>query len=102
MARYREPKVFGELGRPSKWLNKAEKKIWRQLVDSCPAQLGENDRVLLEMTVTLKVKLESRSISNQEMNLLTNFLVKLGIIPKERVAAEEPEEEIDPTDVLDQ
>jgi len=102
VARYREPKIFGELGKPSRWLNKAEKRIWRQLVDSCPSQLGENDRRLLEMTVMLIVELESRSISSQDRRELVNLLKLLGIIPKERSAAQEPEETADPLDVLDQ
>ncbi len=103
IARTREPKIFGELGKPSRWLNKEEKKVWRTLVSSCPAQLGENDRPLLEMAVLLKVDLEKRKLSSQDRRELINCLKLLGIIPKDRTAVpEKPAEEVDPLDVLDQ
>ena len=83
-ARSLEPKTFGQLGRPSKWLTPAEKKIWRTLLLSAPAVLGENDRPLMEITVCLKDKLEKRTCSNSEMKELINCLKHLGIVPKER------------------
>jgi hypothetical protein len=53
-ARDREPKAKGELGGPSRWLNKEQKKIWKLLVKNSPAVLGESDRPLLEIAVVLK------------------------------------------------
>jgi len=85
-ARSLEPKTFGQLGRPSKWLTPAEKKIWRTLLRSAPAQLGENDRTLMEITVVLKVKLEAGSIENSQITQLIQCLTKLGLIPQTREA----------------
>lgn len=36
-ARDREPKAKGELGAPSRWLTKPQKKIWKLLVKNSPA-----------------------------------------------------------------
>jgi hypothetical protein len=85
-ARSLEPKTFGELGRPSKWLSPAEKKIWRTLLRSAPAQIGENDRTLLEIAVVLKAKLEARNIENSQITQLILCLNKLGMIPRTRLA----------------
>jgi hypothetical protein len=101
MARSREPKPIGSLGRPSKWLNAEEKKLWKSLLKSATAVLGENDRTLMEITVTLKAKLENRTINNQQMAQLLNCLQKLAIIPKERVAVpEQAQDSNDPWDRL--
>lgn len=93
------PKTRGVLGPPSKWLSKAEKKIWRQLVEYAPAQLGESDRCLLEITVTLKAKLEDHTIENAQITQLVSCLNKLGMIPADRKPVEEPkkkdEDELD-------
>ena len=85
-ARALEPKTFGELGRPSKWLTPEEKKIWRTLLRSAPAQLGENDRTLMEIAVVLKAKLEAGSIENPQITQLIQCLTKLGMIPLTREA----------------
>jgi len=93
--RHREPKTFGKLGRPSKWLTPAEKKIWRALTRSSPAELGENDRTLMEVTVVLKAELEKRSIDARGRTELINCLKNLGIIPKERQAVKPKADEKD-------
>lgn len=85
-ARSLEPKTFGELGRPSKWLSPAEKKIWRTLLRSAPAQIGENDRTLLEIAVVLKAKLEAGNIKSSQITQLIQCLTKLGMIPLTREA----------------
>jgi len=85
-ARSLEPKTFGELGRPSKWLSPAEKKIWRTLLRSAPAQIGENDRTLLEIAVVLKAKLEAGNIENSQIKQLIQCLTTLGMVPLTREA----------------
>ena len=85
-ARSLEPKTFGELGRPSNWLSPAEKKIWRTLLRSAPAQIGENDRTLMEIAVVLKAKLEAGNIENSQITQLIQCLTKLGMIPLTREA----------------
>jgi len=85
-ARDREPKAKGELGPPSRWLTKAEKKIWKLLVKNSPAVLGESDRTLLEIAVVLKSKLEGGSIENSQITQLVQCLTKLGMIPQTRQA----------------
>lgn len=85
-ARSLEPKTFGALGRPSKWLSLAEKKIWRALLRSAPAQIGENDRTLMEITVCLKNKVEQRTCRNSDLTELIKCLKQLGFVPKERQA----------------
>jgi hypothetical protein len=89
-ARLAAPKPRGELGPASKWLSEKEKKIWRQLVKNAPAVLGESDRCLMEITVTLKAKLEDHSIENAQLTLLISCLTKLGMIPADRRPVEPP------------
>ncbi len=89
IARRNEPKVVGQLGAPSRWLSKEQKKIWKALVRNSPAVLGESDRTLLEIAVVLKAKLESGSIENAQITQLLSVLSKLGLIPKSREAVPE-------------
>ena len=91
-ARLAAPKPRGKLGYASKWLNKDERRIWRELVAAAPAQLGESDRPLLEIAVTLKAKLEKHSIENQQITQLMQALGKLGMIPQDRKPAEAAKE----------
>jgi len=101
-ARSLEPKTFGELGRPSKWLSPAEKKIWRTLLRSAPAQIGENDRALLEIAVVLKAKLEAGDIENSQITQLIQCLTNLGMIPQTRQAIKpEPDAPQDEWDLID-
>jgi hypothetical protein len=85
-ARDREPKARGELGAPSCWLNKEQKRIWKLLVKNSPALLGESDRTLLEIAVVLKAKLEAGNIENSQITQLIQCLTKLGMIPLTREA----------------
>jgi hypothetical protein len=85
-ARDREPKTKGELGTPSRWLTKVQKKIWKQLVKNSPAVLAESDRPLLEITVILKAKIEAGSYENAQITQLILCLTKLGTIPLTREA----------------
>jgi hypothetical protein len=64
----------------------AEKKIWRTLLRSAPAQIGENDRTLLEIAVVLKAKLEAGNIENSQVKQLIQCLTKLGMVPLTREA----------------
>jgi hypothetical protein len=101
-ARSLEPKTFGELGRPSKWLSPAEKKTWRTLLRSAPAQIGENDRTLLEIAVVLKAKLEAGRIENSQITQLIQCLTKLGMVPQIRQTVQpEPDAAPDEWDLLD-
>jgi hypothetical protein len=93
------PKPRGVLGPPSRWLSDKEKKIWRQLVKNAPAVLGESDRCLMEITVTLKAKLEDHSIENPQISQLVSCLTKLGMIPADRRPVAEPKKnDEDPLD----
>jgi 2-iminoacetate synthase ThiH len=89
------------LGRASKWLTPEEKKIWRTLLRSAPAHLGENDRTLMEITCLLKAKLEKRTHTAREQSELINCLKQLGIIPKERLAVKPQADERDEWDEVD-
>lgn len=90
-ARAVEPKTMGKLGGPSRWLSKECKAIWRRLARAAAAKLGENDWCLMEVTVTLKSKLESGVITGPQTSQLLNCLGKLGFIPASRQAlAEKP------------
>jgi hypothetical protein len=84
--RDREPKVKGELGAPSRWLTKEQKKIWKLLVKNSPAILGESDRTLLEIAVVLKDRLEAGNIENSQITQLIQCLTKLGMVPLTRQA----------------
>jgi hypothetical protein len=95
-ARLASPKTRGKLGLPSKWLTVEEKKIWKKLVKSCPAVLGESDRCLLEITVWLKAKQEDRTIEGSQVSQLINCLSKLGMIPADRKPYVEKKKEEDP------
>jgi hypothetical protein len=85
-ARDREPKAKGELGAPSRWLTKVQTKIWKLLVKSSPAVLGESDRTLLEIAVVLKAKLEAGNLEKSQITQLIQCLTKLGMIPQMRQA----------------
>lgn len=85
-ARDREPKAKGELGKPSRWLSKGQKKIWKVLLKNSPAILGESDRTLLEIAVVLKAKLEAGKTENSQIMQLIQCLTKLGMIPQARQA----------------
>jgi len=101
-ARDREPRTKGELGAPSRWLTKQQKKIWKLLVKNSPAVLGESDRTLLEIAVVLKDRLESGNIENSQIAQLIQCLTKLGMVPQTRQAVKaEPEAEPDEWDLLD-
>ena len=76
--------TVGTLGAPSSWLNKNQKRIWKELVASAPGMLGENDRTLLEITCVLKEKLEKHASNNAQLSQLVSCLHKLGMIPAER------------------
>lgn len=101
-ARDREPKAKGELGAPSRWLNKPQKKIWKLLVKNSPAILGESDRTLLEIAVVLKAKLEAGKIENSQITQLIQCLTKLGMVPQTRQAVPaEPHAAPDEWDLID-
>jgi hypothetical protein len=85
-ARDREPKARGEVGSPSRWLTKEQKKIWKVLVKNSPAVLGESDRTLLEIAVLLKDRLEAGDIENSQITQLIQCLTKLGMVPQTRQA----------------
>lgn len=91
-ARLAAPKPRGPLGYASKWLNARERRIWRELVKCAPAELGESDRPLLEIAVTLKARLEAHTIENSQIPQLISALGKLGMIPSDRRPAAEKKE----------
>ena len=101
-ARDREPRTKGELGAPSRWLTKVQKKIWKLLVKNSPSVLGESDRTLLEIAVVLKARLEAGNIENAQITQLIQCLTKLGMIPQTRQAVKpEPDAAPDEWDLLD-
>jgi hypothetical protein len=82
--RLKAPKTKGTIGNAPRWMTKKQKAIWRKLVRSCPAKLGENDEPVMEIAVILKAKLEAQVITNSELTVLINCLNKLGFIPFDR------------------
>jgi hypothetical protein len=56
------------------------------LLRSAPAQIGENDRTLLEIAVVLKAKLEAGNIELSQITQLIQCLTKLGMVPQTREA----------------
>ena len=86
------PQIRIPLGYASKWLNPRQRRIWRELVRCAPGQLGENDRPLLEITVTLKEKLEKHTIENPQLAQLIIALGKLGMIPQDRRPVQQEQE----------
>lgn len=102
-ARDQEPKSIGELGRPSKWLTKPQKKIWKELQRNSPVVLGKNDRCLMEVTVILKSKLEVGNLAPSELTQYLTCLNKIGMIPPDRkpVASDPlPEAPVNPWESL--
>jgi hypothetical protein len=93
-------KPIGKLGNPPRWMSKEEKSIWRTLAKSAPSELGQNDRTLMEIAVTLKAKLETHTITTPELSQLVNCLKALGFIPTDRKAVAPPKAE-DPLDRFD-
>lgn len=83
-ARQNGPTPRGTLGSASRWLNTRERRIWKQIVSTSPGQLGESDRPLLEIIVTLKAKLEAHDITAAQITQLISALGKLGMIPLDR------------------
>jgi phage terminase small subunit len=96
IARQNEPKTAGQLGAPSRWLSKEQKKIWKLLVRNSPAILGENDRTLLEVAVVLKSKLEGGTLENAMISQLISVLSKLGLVPKSRIAVPDKKKPVEP------
>jgi hypothetical protein len=88
LAKCEASKPLGRLGNAPTWMKPEEKKIWKQLAKTSTAQLGANDRTLMGIAVTLKSKLETRTISTAEMSQLISCLRKLGFIPVDRPAKE--------------
>jgi len=83
-ARQNGPTPRGTLGSASRWLNARERRIWKQIVSTSPGQLGESDRPLLEIIVTLKAKLEAHDITAAQIAQLISSLGKAGMIPLNR------------------
>jgi hypothetical protein len=84
-----EPRTAGQLGAPSRWLSKEQKKVWKALTKNSPAKLGESDRCLMEIVCVLKAKLEKAEIENVQITQLLSCLNKLGFIPHSREAVPE-------------
>jgi hypothetical protein len=100
LARQEASRPQGRLGAAPAWMKAEEKKIWKQLAKTATAQLGANDRTLLEIAVTLKSKLETHTIAPAELSQLVSALGKLGFIPVDRPAVEKPKAD-DPLDRFD-
>jgi hypothetical protein len=84
-----EPKATGKVGRPPAYLDKNEKKLWKELVRDSPSKLGTADKFLIEMTVHLLTKLRARTLESQERSQLHLFMKSLGYIPPTREAVPE-------------
>jgi hypothetical protein len=97
IAKLEMSRPVGHLGQAPKWMTTEEKKIWRTLAKTAPAVLGENDRTLMEIVVTLKAKLEKHTITTPELSQLISCLNKLGFIPLDRPVVEK-EKAADPLD----
>jgi hypothetical protein len=93
-------KPVGKLGKAPKWMSTVEKRIWKKLANAAPSELGESDRTLFEIAVTLKAKLEAHDISTSQMAQLSNAMKSLGYVPVDRKAIEPPAPE-NPLDRFD-
>jgi hypothetical protein len=84
--------TVGILGAPSSWLNRNQKRIWKQIVTSAPGMLGENDRTLLEITYVLKERLEKHAANNAQLSQLVSCLNKLGMFRNQNQPIDSAEE----------
>jgi len=90
-------KPVGKLGDAPEWMSPEEKEIWVKLAASSPSELGESDRTLFEIAVTLKFKLETHDIRTAELGVLANALKSLGYVPTDRKGIAPPKAD-DPLD----
>jgi len=90
--RLSSPGPRGMLGRPSRWLSDREKEIWRELVRSSPCELGESDRILVELVCVLRGRLERRAIDSTQIVQLISALGKLGMVAMHRKPASHTKE----------
>ena len=80
-----EPKPKGKIGAPAKKLSSELKDAWKELVKLVPpGVLTSADRIILELTATLTVKMRSGLMSTGETTQLISCLARLGLTPADR------------------
>lgn len=88
-AREGEPEVSGPLGDPPDCLDEAHMARWIEIAGWCP-WLGDADRVLVEATCRLWVKMRNNDMKPGDWSLLTTNLSKLGMTPTDRSRVKVP------------
>ena len=78
------PPPRGSIGYAPKHLDAYKKKIWSELIAAAPAQLGANDRVLLEAACKLTDQLRRGLWDAGTIARLQSVLKDLGFVPQDR------------------
>ncbi len=98
-ARANEPVPNGPLGRAPTYMSVECKKIWKEiLATTVEGVLTEQDRISVELLVTLISKLRSGTLKTPEMAVLSGLLSKMGLTPadRSRVHVEPKKDELSP------
>jgi hypothetical protein len=97
------PKPEGPIGDPPNYFEEKERDLWGEVVDLVPAGvLTSADRLLVEVTVGLLLKLRERYIKPVEIGHLRACLGSMGLTPADRTRVTgSNEQEEDPLDALD-
>lgn len=78
------PAPRGSIGYAPKHLDAYKKKIWSELIAAAPAQLGANDRVLLEAACKLTDQLRRGLWDASTVARLQSVLKDLGFVTQDR------------------
>jgi phage terminase small subunit len=89
------PTITTPIGRPPTHLLAIEKQAWLEIARTAPSGLLQRaDRVLLEITSKLVVRMRSADVKPAELNALISVLNKLGMTPHSRSKMDLPLTEI--------
>lgn len=98
------PKPEGPLGDPPNHFDDVQRDLWHELVGTVPlGVLTSADRILVELTTTLLVKLRDGTIKPVEIGHLRASLGSMGLTPADRTrvkAADGDDQNADPLAVL--
>jgi phage terminase small subunit len=90
-----EPTTNRPLGKPPKWMSKAEKKVWKELAaQALPGVVMESDRLLFALMVRIAAKLyRGEALMVGEMSQLISLGSRFAMTPADRskVSVEKPE-----------
>lgn len=88
-AREHEPAPTGPLGDPPREFDEAHVARWQEVAEWC-SWLERADRLIVEATVRLWVKLRNNEMKSADWSLLTTNLSKLGMTPTDRSKVKVP------------